>query len=308
MFAEGLQVPAAPPPPFLAAGSFPSEQMGQGNGGSEEESRKGYFLTLHILQVEHFVHFSLAWKSISGSALGLTLGAREPTVAGSHVAGKWGPPAPGYPPDPLALKEQRDGQRSPLSPQARAQHLPQALPIVSHPGTTPANSEARGHQQCQPELSPTQETSTSWLQTTSPGQGLPLSATPGSNTSPKGHPKTSPAPRLQSRTLLAGRERFRVKQRWFCSHPATGTTLVPKGGLHGWNGDKWHTQPGDLGHSRGREWVGKGKHPPSHACTGGELPARSRQRGNAKTLPAPQGPRAGSCPTDTRGVPAPRGC
>lgn len=74
--------PLAPP----AAGSFPSEQMGQGSGGSEGESRKGYFLTLHILQVEHFVRFSLACKSISGSAPGLDVGACESTAAGGSVA------------------------------------------------------------------------------------------------------------------------------------------------------------------------------------------------------------------------------
>ena len=80
----GCRQPLASPP---AAGSFPSEQMGQGSGGSEEESRKGNFLTLHILQVEHFVRFSLACKSISGSALGLDVGACESTAAGGDAAG-----------------------------------------------------------------------------------------------------------------------------------------------------------------------------------------------------------------------------
>lgn len=82
----------------------------------EEESRKGYFLTLHILQVEHFVHFSPACKSISGSAPGLGGGACESTAAGGDVAAGggtgWEEGSPmhrvtlGGPPDPSASSTQ----------------------------------------------------------------------------------------------------------------------------------------------------------------------------------------------------------
>ena len=56
------------------------------------------------------------------------------------------------------------------------------------------------------------------------------------------------------------------------------------------------------------ERLGKGKHPPPHASASGELPARSLQRGNAEAPPAPQGPRAGSCPADTGMVTALKRC
>lgn len=72
-------------PPRLRE-AFQASRWGRERRQEEEESRKGYFLTLHILQVEHFVHFSPACKSISASAPGLDGGACESTAAGDDVA------------------------------------------------------------------------------------------------------------------------------------------------------------------------------------------------------------------------------
>lgn len=58
--------PPLPPPPGLRA-AFQASRWGRGSGGGEEESRKGYFLTLHILQVEHFVRFSLCLEKRLGT-------------------------------------------------------------------------------------------------------------------------------------------------------------------------------------------------------------------------------------------------
>lgn len=87
-------------PPRLRE-AFQASRWGRERRQEEEESRKGYFLTLHILQVEHFVHFSPACKSISASAPGLDGGACESTAAGDDVAagggtgGRRGPPHTG---------------------------------------------------------------------------------------------------------------------------------------------------------------------------------------------------------------------
>lgn len=98
--AQGPRAPPAPPPPGCGKLSKRADGAGE-RRQEEEESRKGYFLTLHILQVEHFVHFSPACKSISASAPGLDGGACESTAAGDDVAagggqaGRRGPPSTG---------------------------------------------------------------------------------------------------------------------------------------------------------------------------------------------------------------------
>lgn len=92
--------PGAAAPPGCGKLSKRADGAGE-RRQEEEESRKGYFLTLHILQVEHFVHFSPACKSISASAPGLHGGACESTAAGDDVAagggqaGRRGPPSTG---------------------------------------------------------------------------------------------------------------------------------------------------------------------------------------------------------------------
>lgn len=103
-----------PPLPRLRE-AFQASRWGRGSRGGEEESRKGYFLTLHILQVEHFVQFSPACKTVSGPSAG----AREPTAAWDHATGQpaaEGPrvgsprPLPTFPsggPDPQVLGEHR---------------------------------------------------------------------------------------------------------------------------------------------------------------------------------------------------------
>lgn len=77
--------PPTTPPPFpRLREAFQASRWGRGSRGGEEESRKGYFLTLHILQVEHFVQFSLACKTVSGPSAG----AQEPTAAWDNTTGQ----------------------------------------------------------------------------------------------------------------------------------------------------------------------------------------------------------------------------
>lgn len=80
----GLAPPPRPPSFPRLREAFQASRWGRGSRSGEEESRKGYFLTLHILQVEHFVQFSLACKTVSGPSAG----AQEPTAAWDNATGQ----------------------------------------------------------------------------------------------------------------------------------------------------------------------------------------------------------------------------